>query len=98
VKRRDVLKNKKKDIPSSLKWEDHYNKERCDSQGLNGDDTVLYGPEIKWYSARAELTDKLEAPNIKNLFCGGDGCGISRGIVQAAMCGIIIGREIGERA
>jgi len=65
--------------------------------GINGDDTILYGPEIKWYSARAELTTKLETEDNSNLFCGGDGCGISRGIVQAAMCGIIIGREITER-
>jgi hypothetical protein len=64
--------------------------------GLNGDDTIMYGPEIKWYSARAELSPKLES-SIPNLFCGGDGCGISRGIVQAAMSGIIIGSEIAER-
>lgn len=64
--------------------------------GMNGDDTIMYGPEIKWYSARAELSNKLES-SIPNLFCGGDGCGISRGIVQAAMCGIIIGTEIGDR-
>jgi len=64
--------------------------------GINGDDTIMYGPEIKWYSARAELSPKLES-SIPNLFCGGDGCGISRGIVQAAMCGIVIGTEIGER-
>jgi len=65
--------------------------------GMYGDDVIMYGPEVKWYSARAELTNKLEAPEINNLFCGGDGAGVSRGIVQAAMCGIIIGREIGER-
>lgn len=64
--------------------------------GMNGDDTIMYGPEIKWYSARAELSPKLES-SIPNLFCGGDGCGISRGIVQSAMCGIIIGQEIAER-
>jgi hypothetical protein len=64
--------------------------------GLNGDDTIMYGPEIKWYSARAELSPKLES-SIPNLFCGGDGCGISRGIVQAAMSGIIVGQEISER-
>ncbi len=64
--------------------------------GINGDDTIMYGPEIKWYSARAELSPKLES-SIPNLFCGGDGCGISRGIVQAAMSGIIIGEEISLR-
>jgi uncharacterized FAD-dependent dehydrogenase len=66
--------------------------------GMNGDDTIMYGPEIKWYSARAELTNKLETEDNSNLFCGGDGCGVSRGIVQAAMCGVIVGREIAERA
>lgn len=64
--------------------------------GMNGDDTIMYGPEIKWYSARAELSPKLESA-IPNLFCGGDGCGVSRGIVQAAMCGIIVGEEITTR-
>ena len=65
-------------------------------EGLNGDDTIMYGPEIKWYSSRAELSNKLEA-SIPNLFCGGDGAGVSRGIVQAAMGGIIIGEEIAGR-
>ncbi len=64
--------------------------------GMNGEETIMYGPEIKWYSARAEVSSKLEAI-IPNLFCGGDGCGISRGIVQAAMCGLIVGAEIAER-
>ncbi len=64
--------------------------------GLNGSDTILYAPEIKWYSARASLTNKLES-EIINLFCGGDGCGISRGIVQAAMSGLVVSEEILER-
>jgi uncharacterized FAD-dependent dehydrogenase len=64
--------------------------------GMNGEETILYGPEIKWYSARAELSNKLES-SISNLFCGGDGCGISRGIVQAAMCGLVVSEEIAER-
>jgi uncharacterized FAD-dependent dehydrogenase len=64
--------------------------------GMNGEETIMYGPEIKWYSARAELSNKLEA-SIPNLFCGGDGAGVSRGIVQAAMCGMIVAEEIAER-
>ncbi len=64
--------------------------------GINGDDTIMYGPEVKWYSARAELSPKLES-SIPGLFCGGDGAGVSRGIVQAAMTGIVIGNEINER-
>lgn len=65
--------------------------------GLNGDDTIMYGPEIKFYSSSAKLSPVLETPEVHNLFCGGDGCGISRGIVQAAMTGIIVGQEISER-
>ena len=64
--------------------------------GICGPDTLLYGPEIKWYSSRTILKPNLES-TIPNLYCAGDGAGISRGIVQAAQCGIIIANNILER-
>ncbi len=60
------------------------------SPGTDGPDTLLYGPEIKWYSSRTELKPNLETFKYNNLYCAGDGVGITRGIVQAAMCGMII--------
>ncbi len=62
--------------------------------GVDGPDTLLYGPEIKWYSSRTELKNNLETLKYKNLYCAGDGVGITRGIVQAAQCGIIIANDI----
>src|SRR3989338_6898797 len=46
--------------------------------GVCGPDTLLYGPEIKWYSSRTILKPNLES-TIPNLYCAGDGGGITRG-------------------
>jgi len=64
--------------------------------GVCGGDTLLYGPEIKWYSSRTVLKPNLES-TINNLYCIGDGAGISRGIVQASQCGMIVANDILEK-
>jgi len=56
----------------------------------------LYGVEVKFYSSRVELTDKLET-QIRNLFAAGDGAGITRGLAQASVSGVVVAREILER-
>lgn len=61
--------------------------------GVSGSDTLLYGPEIKWYSSRTTLKPNLET-KIDRLYCLGDGVGISRGLVQASQCGIIVANDI----
>ena len=61
--------------------------------GMYSRDTLLYGVEVKFYSSRLEVTPNLET-RIKNLFTGGDGAGITRGLMQASVAGLIIGREI----
>jgi len=61
--------------------------------GVCGPDTVLYGPEIKWYSSRTILKPNLES-SIKDLYCLGDGVGITRGLVQASQCGMIAAHDI----
>jgi len=57
---------------------------------------LLYGVEVKFYSSRLELSDSLET-RTHNLFAIGDGAGISRGLVQASVSGIIVAREILKR-
>ncbi|MBC7331549.1 MAG: NAD(P)/FAD-dependent oxidoreductase [Synergistetes bacterium] len=58
--------------------------------------TLLYGVEVKFYSSKLRLSPSLET-EIRNLFAGGDGAGITRGLVQASISGIVIGREILKR-
>jgi uncharacterized FAD-dependent dehydrogenase len=64
--------------------------------GIFSRHTLLYGVEVKFYSHRLQLTKHLES-GIKNLFIVGDGAGITRGLVQASVSGIVAGREIANR-
>jgi uncharacterized FAD-dependent dehydrogenase len=61
--------------------------------GVNGRDTLLYGVEVKFYSARPELDNGLQTP-VKNLYAVGDGAGITRGLIQASAAGVIAARSI----
>jgi len=65
--------------------------------GINGPSTLLYGVEVKFYSLRLKLTNTLET-EIKNLFAAGDGAGVTRGIIQASVSGIVAAREILRRS
>lgn len=64
--------------------------------GINSPSTLLYGVEVKFYSLRPRLTGSLET-EVKNLFAAGDGAGVTRGILQASVSGIIAAREILKR-
>ncbi len=64
--------------------------------GTANHDTLLYGVEVKFYSARISLSDKLETP-IPNFFACGDGAGVTRGLSQAAASGIYVARNIVDR-
>ncbi|HBT19862.1 MAG TPA: FAD-dependent oxidoreductase [Peptococcaceae bacterium] len=55
--------------------------------------TLLYGVEVKFYSSRFEVNNFLET-KIKNLYTAGDGAGITRGLIQASISGIVIARDI----
>jgi len=61
--------------------------------GVASEHTLLYGVEAKFYSARPEVSNKFES-KIKNLYFGGDGAGITRGLAQASANGIWIARDI----
>jgi uncharacterized FAD-dependent dehydrogenase len=64
--------------------------------GLNSRDTLLYGVEVKFYSSRLALNECLETP-ITNLFTIGDGAGLTRGLVQASVSGVVVARQIVRR-
>ncbi len=59
--------------------------------------TLLYGIEVKFYSARVKLTEELETENVKNLFAIGDGAGVTRGLIQASASGVHVARTICSR-
>ncbi len=62
--------------------------------GLANEHTLLYGVEAKFYSARPCLDEKLECKQKANLYCGGDGAGITRGLAQAGASGVYIADNI----
>lgn len=64
--------------------------------GVNNDDTLLYGPEIKFFSNEIETDNnfKLEGNNI---YFVGDGAGKAGNIVTAAATGLIAARDILRR-
>lgn len=64
--------------------------------GMTNDDTLLYGVEVKFYSARISLTDELEM-SLKNIFAAGDGAGVTRGLSQAGASGVYVARTILSR-
>jgi hypothetical protein len=64
--------------------------------GVYSRHTLLYGVEAKFYSSRLKLTSRLET-QIKNLFAVGDGAGITRGLAQASVSGVVAAREIINR-
>lgn len=61
--------------------------------GVNAADTLMYGVEVKFYSARPELDAGLQTP-VKNLYAVGDGAGITRGLIQASVAGVVAARTI----
>ncbi|MFY9139514.1 MAG: NAD(P)/FAD-dependent oxidoreductase [Thermacetogeniaceae bacterium] len=61
--------------------------------GVYSPHTLLYGIEVKFYSSRLKVSRKLET-QLKNLFVAGDGAGITRGLTQASLSGVIAARSI----
>ena len=61
--------------------------------GIANKHTLLYGVEAKFYSDRVECDNNFET-KIKNLYVGGDGAGITRGLAQAGANGVYIARNI----
>lgn len=59
--------------------------------------TLLYGVEVKFYSARVKVTNELETEGVKNLFTIGDGAGLTRGLIQASASGVYAARVICSR-
>lgn len=64
--------------------------------GVNNDDTLLYGPEIKFFSNEIETDNKFRLKD-DNIYFIGDGAGKAGNIVTAAATGLVAARDILER-
>lgn len=61
--------------------------------GFASPETLLYGPEIKFYSNKI-IIDKNFETNIKGLYCLGDSSGWTRGLMMASAMGVMMGRKL----
>ena len=61
--------------------------------GLYSKNTLLYGVEVKFYSSKVEVNENFETA-VDNFYAIGDGAGITRGLMQASVTGIVVARDI----
>ncbi len=61
--------------------------------GVNNDETLLYGPEIKFFSNEIETDNKFKLKE-HDIYFVGDGAGKAGNIVTAAATGLIAARDI----
>lgn len=64
--------------------------------GVNNDETLLYGPEIKFFSNEIDTNNKFKLENYSIYFVG-DGAGKAGNIVTAAATGLVAARDIIEK-
>ena len=77
-------------IVEALKAFDHL------APGLYSQNTLLYGVEVKFYSSKVLVDSHMETA-IKGLFAAGDGAGITRGLMQAGVSGMVVADEVARR-
>ena len=58
--------------------------------GINGKNTILYAPELKFYSSRINVNKNLQSDLFPNIYFLGDSSGVTHGIIQSAMSGIYV--------
>lgn len=63
--------------------------------GFASRETLLYGPEIKFYSNKINIDTNFET-NIKGIHCLGDSSGWTRGLMMASVMGVLMGKSIVE--
>lgn len=63
--------------------------------GFASYETLLYSPELKFYSNRVKMDEKLNT-NVEGLHCLGDSSGWTRGLMMASAMGVIMGRILVE--
>ena len=65
-------------------------------EGFADPHNLLYAPEIKFYSNKVLIDSNFET-SIKNLYCIGDGGGMTRGLMMASAAGVQMARNLLEK-
>lgn len=65
--------------------------------GLYSRNTLLYGVEVKFYSSKVDVDNNFET-SVKNMYAIGDGAGITRGLMQASVTGVVVARDIAKKS
>lgn len=63
--------------------------------GFAGYETLLYSPELKFYSNKIKMDEKLNT-SIEGLHCLGDSSGWTRGLMMASVMGVYMAKNILE--
>lgn len=63
--------------------------------GFAAAETLLYSPELKFYSNRIKMDAKFNT-SISGLFCLGDSSGWTRGLMMSSVMGVLMGRRLSE--
>jgi hypothetical protein len=61
--------------------------------GFASTETLLYSPELKFYSNRVKMDENLHT-SINGLYCLGDSSGWTRGLMMASIMGVLAAREL----
>lgn len=61
--------------------------------GFAGTETLLYSPELKFYSNKVKMEPDLTT-NVSGLYCLGDSSGWTRGLMMASAMGVRMGRRL----
>ncbi|MBQ1552939.1 MAG: FAD-dependent oxidoreductase, partial [Clostridia bacterium] len=61
--------------------------------GLYSKNTLLYGVEVKFYSSKVEVDRNFQTA-VPDFYAIGDGAGITRGLMQASVSGVVVARDI----
>lgn len=61
--------------------------------GFASTETLLYSPELKFYSNRVKMDTDFNT-NVKGLHCLGDSSGWTRGLMMASVMGVLMGRKL----
>ena len=62
-------------------------------RGFASEETLLYSPELKFYSNRVKMDENFDT-NIQGLHCLGDSSGWTRGLMMASAMGVLMGRRL----